>query len=457
MSPHVVCNVVERRVRSQITPRYFAHLFRRRIGRTLVGLQVPGILSIVDSSIPRSLVDDPYPSLPPPRGPAAHYRFVGVLGRGGMAEVHEVIDTRTGRHVAMKRLFPQEDGEKRTKARQLFEREFQTLAQLSHPRIVEVYDYSIDDTGPYYTMELLSGGDLSQLVPMDHRRACRLAKDLCSALSLLHSRSMVHRDLSPRNVRCTADGLTKLIDFGAMAPVGRSRIGVIGTPAYTAPEVLNGQVLDARTDLYALGATLYYALTGHHAYPAKDFAGLPERWQFTCLEPSQYAPDVPPALDALVMELLRLDPLARPPSAFEVIARLCAIDGTDFDEQLVVARAYFSTPTLVGRGAALSGVERKIHRSEKGRGRAVVVSGPSGVGRSRFVEAVALQAKLRGTTVVVADANDSNDSDYGVVRALARRLAGELETRVTNAAALSVVVPELATSAPSPSALPRTA
>jgi hypothetical protein len=365
-----------------------------------------------------------------------------------MAEVHEVTDLRTGRNVAMKRLFPMEDPEKRARARRLFEREFQTLSQLSHPRIVQVHDYSIDETGPYYTMELLSGGDLSRLVPMEYRRACQLAKDVCSAISLLHSRSMVHRDLSPRNVRCTADGLAKLIDFGAMAPMGRSRSGIVGTPAYSAPEVLNGQVLDARTDLFALGATLYYALTGHHAYPAKDFASLPERWQVACPEPSQYVPEIPPALDALVMELLRLDPLARPPSAFEVILRLCAIDGTDFDEQLVVARAYLATPVLVGRGATLAAIQRKIHRAEKGRGRAIAVSGPSGVGRTRFVEAAALEAKIRGTTVVTADAEDGREGDYGVLRALSRRLVADAKERAVEAlgdgaAVIGELLPEL--------------
>jgi tetratricopeptide (TPR) repeat protein len=371
-----------------------------------------------------------------------------MLGRGGMAEVHEVIDLRTGHHIAMKRLLPQEDAERRVKARRLFEREYQTLSQLSHPRIVQVHDYAIDDIGPYYTMELLSGGDLSQRTPMDWRQACQVGKDICSALSLLHSRSMVHRDLSPRNVRCTDGGLAKLIDFGAMAPMGRSKVGIVGTPAYSAPEVVNSQVLDAKTDLYALGATLYYALTGRHAYPAKDFASLPERWQFAFPEPSEYVPDVPKALDALIIELLRLDPLARPTSAFEVIARLCAIDGTTFDEQLVVARAYLSTPVLVGRGAALTAVQRKIHRAEKGRGRAVAVTGTSGVGRSRFVEAAALEAKLRGATVVTADAEDGREGDYGVVRALGRRLVAEAKDRAVNAlgehaSVVAQVVPEV--------------
>jgi len=89
--------------------------------------------------------------------------------------------------------------------------------------VVAVYDYGRDEHGPYYTMELLDGGDLQQLAPVPWPRACALARDICSVLSLLHSRRMVYRDLSPRNVRCTSDGCAKLIDFGAMVAMGPVR------------------------------------------------------------------------------------------------------------------------------------------------------------------------------------------------------------------------------------------
>ena len=87
----------------------------------------------------------------------------------------------------------------------------------------------------------------------------------------------MHRDISPRNVRCTRDGRAKLIDFGAMVPMGPSA-QVVGTPAFIAPEVVHRSALDARTDLYSLGATLYYALTGRMPYPARDFASVLEAW-----------------------------------------------------------------------------------------------------------------------------------------------------------------------------------
>ena len=148
-------------------------------------------------------------------------------------------------------------------ASELFEREFRTLVQLSHPRVIEVYDYGIGDAGPYYTMELLDGSDLRELSPLPWRRACELVFDVCSSLALLHSRRLVHRDISPRNVRCTRDGLAKLIDFGAMVQMGPCA-QVVGTPAFVAPEVVQRSALDGRTDLYSLGATL--VLRAHRAH-----------------------------------------------------------------------------------------------------------------------------------------------------------------------------------------------
>ncbi|HKU39805.1 MAG TPA: serine/threonine-protein kinase, partial [Polyangiales bacterium] len=158
--------------------------------------------------------------LPAPEVVGGRYELQAELGGGGMAVVHLALDRETGRRVALKRQHVRGDLSRRHKSEELFAREFHTLAQLAHPRIVEVYDYGIDESGPYYTMELLDGGDLSQLVPADWRRVCAIARDVCSALSLLHSRRIVHRDVSPRNVRCTADGTAKLIDFGAMTPMG---------------------------------------------------------------------------------------------------------------------------------------------------------------------------------------------------------------------------------------------
>ena len=375
------------------------------------------------------------------------YRIEGKVGRGGVAEVFQVRDLATERSVALKRLLHSAAGGLQPSAVALFEREFFTLSHLVHPRIVRVYDYGIDESGPYYTMELLDGGDLQQRAPMAFREACAVARDVCSALSLLHSRRLVYRDLSPRNVRCTSSGLAKLIDFGAMSPMGPSREWV-GTLPFAAPEVVNSQPLDARTDLYALGATLYYTLTRRHAYPAREVSQLYALWQERPPRPSALVPGIPEALDVLVMDLMHPDPAVRPASAAEVMERLAAIAELPPDEQVLVSKAYLSTPTLVGRGETLGRIKRIVTRALRRRGTSVAFTGPPGVGRSRVLRAIVLEAKLSGALVLQADSSDVHRRGYGVVRALAGQLlraAPELALEAGRARAgiLAHVVPEL--------------
>jgi eukaryotic-like serine/threonine-protein kinase len=239
------------------------------------------------------------------------YRVLEQLGRGGMAVVYRVRDEGSGGELALKQLVARSEAPVPDRnAVWLFEREFHTLAQLDHPHVIAVYDYGIDGFSPFYTMELLDGGDLKTLAPLDFGRACKLMLEVCSSLALLHSRRLVHRDVTPRNVRCTRDGHAKLIDFGAMVPMGPCSL-TVGTPAFVAPEVVHHMHLDARTDLFSLGATLYYALTGRTPFAARQFSELRAAWSAEVAPPSRLVPGIPPALDALCTALLRIDP-ARP-------------------------------------------------------------------------------------------------------------------------------------------------
>jgi serine/threonine-protein kinase len=181
-------------------------------------------------------------SAPPDTLIGGRYRVIEELGRGGTAVVYRVHDVGTGRELALKQWLVEN-------AAALFEREYYALAQLTHPRVIAVYDYGLDAAGRFYTMELLDGGDLARLSPMPAQRACELMLDVCSSLALLHSRRLVHRDVTPRNVRCTRDGHAKLIDFGAMAPMGPCT-QVAGTPAFIAPEVMQMVSIDGRADLF---------------------------------------------------------------------------------------------------------------------------------------------------------------------------------------------------------------
>jgi serine/threonine protein kinase len=348
---------------------------------------------------------------------ANRYRVEETIGEGGMAVVYKVYDIFINRRVALKQLNTKEGGEKQARIIELFEREFHTLSHLSHPRLIAVYDYGVSELGPFYTMELLDGGDLRKLSPVNWEKACKLLLGICSALSLLHSRRMVHRDLSPRNIRCTSDGLAKLIDFGAMIPMGPCK-QTVGTPPFVAPEVVNLQTLDGRTDLYSLGATLYYTLTGRNAFPARNFNQLPGLWRVKPLAPSEYVETIPKALDTLVMQLIYSDPHRRPVNAAEVMERLSAIANLEIDDQLQISQAYLSTPTLVGRERNLVRVRKRLIRAQRGRGKAILVRGVAGVGRSRFVDACVLEGKLMGAIVIRADATDAQVGEYGVVREL---------------------------------------
>ena len=387
----------------------------------------------MEISQPRTTAPPPL-ALAPGSVIAGRYRIERSLGRGGMAEVFHALDSSTGACVALKRLDP-ELVARHPVAALLFEREYHTLRQLAHPSIVQVHDYGLSELGPYYTMELLDGAELLALAPLPWREACALLRSVASALAIVHSRRLLHRDVSPRNVRRAADGRTKLIDFGAMATMDASG-EVIGTPPCIPPEAVHGQPLDARADLYALGAVLYFALTGVHAYPARSVGALRDAWRSRPRAPSARVADIPAALDGLVLALLSLDPLARPVSAAEVIERLTVIAELDPDEQGEVARAYLTAPTLVGRDELMLRFRKQLLRCMRGRGGVSLVTAAPGMGRTRLLHAIELEGKLAGAAVLRAQA--SPELDYGVLRALCRELL--------------LCVPELALAAAAPAA-----
>jgi predicted Ser/Thr protein kinase len=352
---------------------------------------------------------------------AGRYTVDHALGKGGMGTVYAVRDAATGERLALKFL-QREAARENGPAAALFQREYHTLSQLRHPRVIQVYDYGVDGGRPFFTMEMLDGSDLRELAPLPWRRACQLLRDVAFSLALLHSRRLLHRDLSPRNVRCTRDGQAKLIDFVTMAPMGIAK-DVAGTPPYMAPEAVHGQVLDARTDLYALGALAYWTLTGYDAYPARDARELRQLWPHPILPPSATARDLPEALDALVMSLLGLDPQARPSHVAEVIERLTAIASLDPVDQREMARAYLTSPTLVGHTDTLASFSKRLVRASRGRGSALLIRGAAGAGRSRLLQTLVLEAKLSGVQVLTADAEDAQSGELGVVRAWVDALA----------------------------------
>lgn len=336
---------------------------------------------------------------------AGRYRVERRLGEGGMAEVYAVVDTSSGRRLALKRL-----SSTAAAAAALFKREYQTLAGLKHPCIVEVYDYGADARGPYYSMELIEGGDLSKDAPMNWRGTCRILRDAASLLGLLHARHLLHRDLSPRNFLRGSGGVLKLIDFGALASFGKSA-EIVGTPPFVAPEALAAQPLDQRVDVFGLGALAYWLLTGTHAFGARSLNELPALWQREPALPSdmlsllklEALEPIPAELDAVVMSMLRIAPDERMTTTAELIERLNALADLAPDTEAMAVQGYLDSKAFVGRLAERERFQSAVRAAGEGHVQTLLIEGEPGVGRTRLMHELVVGARLAGASPVAVD------------------------------------------------------
>jgi TolB-like protein/predicted Ser/Thr protein kinase len=229
------------------------------------------------------------------------YEILEPIGAGGMGEVWKARDTRLGRIVAIKRL-KGEHGER-------FQQEARAVAALNHPNICQIFDIGSD----YLVLEYIEGKPLAGPLPIEE--TVRLAIQIASALEEAHSRGILHRDLKPANILVTAKGTAKLLDFGlakSVAVEGTTRTieGTIsGTPAYMAPEQIEGKPCDARSDVFSFGAVLYEMLAGSRAFDGMASVLRDD-------------PKPPPALESLVLRCLAKQPGLRFQTIAEVKAAL---------------------------------------------------------------------------------------------------------------------------------------
>ncbi|MDB4987170.1 MAG: serine/threonine protein kinase, partial [Myxococcaceae bacterium] len=338
-----------------------------------------------------------------------------------MGAVYQVLDTSSQRRLALKQL---DSAAVRTSGA-LFQREYQTLAGLRHPNIVEVYEYGSDVNGPYYTMELVEGQELGHVAPLDVKTTCRYLHEAASILGLLHAHKLVHRDLSPRNLLRTQSGRLKLIDFGALAAFGPAT-EIVVTPPFIAPELLRGQPLDQRSDLFALGALGYWLLTGAHAYPARTISDLATLWERKPVAPSRVlalvsaekAAAVPAALDALLLSLLRVDREQRPETTAELIDCLSGLAEFEPEDRDEFARGYLESKVFVGREHEHERIRALLAEVEAGTGHSVLVTGSSGSGRSRLLQEAAVEARMSGALTIMLDARH-RERAFGTAHALA--------------------------------------
>jgi Tol biopolymer transport system component/predicted Ser/Thr protein kinase len=265
------------------------------------------------------------------------YELLAPIGAGGMGEVYRAKDTRLDRTVAVK-VLPSHLSSS-AESRQRFEREAKTISQLSHPHICALYDVGNQDGVEFLVMEYLEGETLSErllkgALPFD--QVLRYGIEIADALDKAHRQGIVHRDLKPGNVMITKSGV-KLLDFGlakAVAPSTPQQVTslptaltqegtILGTFQYMAPEQVEGQEADARTDIFALGAVLYEMATGQKAFSGRTqaslIAAIIERVPPAV---SSISPMTPPAFDRVVKTCLAKDPEDRWQTAHDVMLEL---------------------------------------------------------------------------------------------------------------------------------------
>src|SRR5829696_1342779 len=212
------------------------------------------------------------------------YEIVAPLGAGGMGEVYRARDPRLGRDVAIKVLPSSVATDPDRRAR--FEREARSVAALSHPNILAIFDFAVYDGHACAVTELLEGRTLRDALAegaLAVRRAIEIAIQLARGLAAAHDKGFVHRDLKPENVFLLDDGQVKILDFGVAKAIAEAHAGtetvagtdpgtVMGTVGYMAPEQVRGQAVDARADLFALGTVLYEMLGGRRAFQRETAA-----------------------------------------------------------------------------------------------------------------------------------------------------------------------------------------
>ena len=329
----------------------------------------------------------------------SRYRILQKIGAGGMGDVYLAEDESLRRRVAVKVLPAEVSSDAGRTAR--FRREARAVAMLSHPNVVTIHDYGIDEGRHFFVTEYVAGSTLRDVM----RRGCsrdeavRICAAIARALGAAHALSIVHRDIKPENVLLTADGLVKVVDFGlakllAAAPQSRqdqeatpTRLGaVVGTAAYMAPEQVRGEDIDARADIFSLGIVFYELLSGQ-----RPFAGGTIQDTMAAILMSAPPPLPPsvadPSLAALIMSMLAKEKTARPEAA-EVVRELDLLITRPVSSPPSAPDLGTVTPTnlpsepspLSGRDHDIGSIARLLQRPDV---RMVTITGASGTGKTR--------------------------------------------------------------------------
>ncbi|MGP3980197.1 serine/threonine-protein kinase [Streptomyces sp. KR80] len=300
---------------------------------------------------------------------AGRYRLLEVLGRGSMGEVWRAEDTTLGRQVAVKLLLETMGVPDATER---FRQEARTTAGLNHPNLLAVYDFGEEQGRCYLVMELVAGHSLraelaARSGPLDVEEACRLVGHVASGLAAAHEAGIVHRDIKPGNL-LLADGSVKVADFGIARIQGAAATAltttgeVLGTSAYLAPERGMGRAAGPEADVYALGCVLYELVCGRPPFTGDAVAAVVyQHVDAAPVPPREVRPEIPAAVESLLLRMLSKDPAARPAAA-QVASWLRTAPAADLPVSLAEPKAGAAVALrqegrirLPRRGTVLSG------------------------------------------------------------------------------------------------------
>ena len=256
----------------------------------------------------------------------SHYRILEKLGEGGMGVVYKAQDTKLNRTVALKFLPAQVSGSDQDKAR--FLQEAQAAAGLNHPNICTIHGIEEADGKHFIVMEFVDGQTLQEKKSsLSMKQALEIGIQIADGLAAAHEKGIVHRDIKPENIMIRKDGIAQVMDFGLAKLRGASRLtkegSTVGTAGYMSPEQVQGQETDHRADIFSLGVLLYEMLTGQ--LPFKGVHETAIAYEIVNVDSppmSSIKPEIPPELDAIVMECLEKDPNDRTQSAKQVAVDL---------------------------------------------------------------------------------------------------------------------------------------
>jgi hypothetical protein len=338
------------------------------------------------------------------------YEILSPIGSGGMGRVFRAHDMRLRRDVAIKVLKPAYAADPEMRGR--LEREARSIAALTHPGIVAIYDVGTADDLPFIVMELLHGANLRARLAaaaLTCDSAIDIAAQMAEALAAAHAAGIVHRDLKPENVFLTDSGAVKILDFGLARTTASQDTGdpsltaphvLIGTIRYMSPEQARGETPTFASDVFSAGLMLYELATAQYPFAAESIVGMLHAVVHGVpIAPSRLNPAIPSELESVILQMLAKDQAQRPGAA-DVAARLRTI-GRDPGIGAISMEPPRLRPRTVGRAAERDALRIAWSAACAGRSSLVSVSGEPGIGKTTLVDDFLAEVGESGTACLV--------------------------------------------------------